>query len=243
MTIYAIGDIHGQRSMLEDALALIEGDGAGPQDEVIFLGDYVDRGPDSRGVIEMLSSGRTEGRNWTCLMGNHDRMFRRYIHDGTIHDANVKSGIPWPHRRMGGKTTVQSYGVNPDDARDPGQVFAETRAAVPQSHLDLLDSLELYAERGPLLFVHAGIRPGLALDAQTEDDLVWIRDAFHAHEGPHPWLVVHGHTALEQACHFGNRIDLDSGAGYDRPLTVAAFEGTECLVLTGSGRRPLQPGT
>jgi serine/threonine protein phosphatase 1 len=241
MTIYAIGDIHGQLAMLEDALARIEADGAGPEDEVIFLGDYTDRGPHSKGVIELLSRGLAEGRNWTCLMGNHDRMFRNYLADGTVHDPNVTSGIPWPHRRMGGKTTMESYGVDPSDDRDPAQVFADTRDAVPDSHRAFLDGLVLTAERGPLLFVHAGIRPGIPLAEQREDDLVWIRGDFHAHADPHPWLVVHGHTALDEAQHFGNRIDLDSGAGYDRPLTAVVFEGMDCLVLEGTGRSRLVP--
>ena len=89
--------------------------------------------------------------------------------------------------------------------------------------------------------MHAGIRPGLALADQVEDDLIWIRDPFLTSPDPHPWIVVHGHTALKTATHFGNRIDLDSGAGYGRPLSVAAFDGDGVFLLTERGREPLRP--
>ncbi len=92
-----------------------------------------------------------------------------------------------------------------------------------------------------LLFVHAGIAPDVPLEQQVENDLVWIREPFLSHEGAHPWLVVHGHTALQRARHFGNRIDLDGGAAYGRPLVPAVFEGRECWLLEKSGRMALHP--
>ena len=92
-----------------------------------------------------------------------------------------------------------------------------------------------------MYFAHAGIRPGVPLDRQCEEDLVWIRQSFHKESGPHPKLIVHGHTPVDAATHYGNRINLDSGAGYGRPLTAAVFEGTDAWLLTASGRQPLNP--
>ena len=114
-------------------------------------------------------------------------------------------------------------------------------AAVPAAHLDFLDSRPLWVARGALLFVHAGIAPGVALEAQTEDDLIWIRDPFLNHARPHPWLVVHGHSAVEVPEHRGNRVNLDGGAGYGRMLHPAVFEGRDAWLLTETGRKPLRP--
>jgi serine/threonine protein phosphatase 1 len=107
---------------------------------------------------------------------------------------------------------------------------------VPQNHSVFLENAALWIERGNLLFVHAGIKPRVSLDAQTEDDLIWIRDPFLNYTKPHPWLVVHGHTALEHPAHFGNRIDLDGGAGFGHPIHPAVFEGDQCWLLKEKGR-------
>jgi serine/threonine protein phosphatase 1 len=247
MTLYAIGDIHGQKTKLEDTLALIDRDG-GAQAQVVFLGDYVDRGPDSRGVLNTLIDGQAEGRNWTCLRGNHDRLFQNFVEQGTNYDPNVKSGLPWLHARLGGIETLRSYGISvpdidvtsPDEDLVPDLVDA-AKVAVPQDHLQFLDGLQPYAERGNWLFVHAGIRPGVALDKQVEADLCWIRADFLEDTRRHPWIVIHGHTAVEVAEHRGNRVNLDSGAGYGRDLTAAVFEGRDCWTLGPDGRIPLRP--
>jgi serine/threonine protein phosphatase 1 len=107
--IYAIGDIHGQKEMLDQALSLIAADG-GEDAEIVFLGDYTDRGPDSRAVIETLIAGRDAKRNWHFIKGNHDRLFTRFVREGREHDPRVKSGISWLNRRLGGSTTLASYG-------------------------------------------------------------------------------------------------------------------------------------
>ncbi|MGI3170204.1 metallophosphoesterase family protein [Pseudooceanicola sp. C21-150M6] len=240
MTIYAIGDIHGQLAELDRVLSLIERDG-NPQAEVIFLGDYTDRGPDSRGVLDRLMAGQKDGRTWTCLKGNHDRMFQRFLQDGTVADHNIKSGLPWDNHRLGGRATLESYGIAAHSDRSPAELFAAAQTDVPEAHLAFLAGLPLHAERDGLLFVHAGIRPGLKLDAQIEDDLIWIREPFLSDPQPHPWLVVHGHTALDAPEHFGNRVDLDGGAGYGRPLSAAVFEGEEVFLLSHQGRVPLRP--
>jgi hypothetical protein len=114
------------------------------------------------------------------------------------------------------------------------------QAAVPAEHLTFIRSLPLMHRFENLLFVHAGVRPGVALEQQTEDDLIWIREGFLNHRGDFGQLVVHGHTALNRPLHYGNRVDLDSAAGYGRPLTAAVIDGDQVLVLTDNGREPIE---
>lgn len=234
--IYAIGDIHGQTQMLDHALALIARDG-GDDARIVFLGDYTDRGPDSRGVVQKLMDGVAEGRNWVVLRGNHDRMFCRYLADGTENDARILSGKGWLHPALGGRETLQSYGVDPDGE----DVVAKAQAAVPAEHLAFLESRALWHETDDLIFVHAGIKPGIAMADQEEDDLIWIREGYLNYTDPHEKLIVHGHTAMEYPTHFGNRVDLDGGAGYGRPIVPALFIGTDCFLITENGRTPLVP--
>jgi len=236
--IYAIGDIHGQREMLEEALELIAADG-GPDAQVVFLGDYVDRGPDCRGVLDLLIAGLSAGKNWTCLMGNHDRMFSMFIEDYPRNDARLLVGYHWLHEKIGGVETLASYGVEVESGARIYEVHAKARAAVPEDHRAFLEGLPSHHEEEGLLFVHAGIRPGLALAEQSEDDKIWIRQEFLNDTRRHPWLVVHGHTHVPTAEHRGNRVNLDSGAGFGRPLTAAVFEGASCWQVTSDGRKRL----
>ncbi|TDK50067.1 metallophosphoesterase family protein [Antarcticimicrobium luteum] len=238
--IYAVGDIHGHLDQLDRALALIEADG-GPEARIVFLGDLVDRGPDSRGVIDRLMQGQAAGRPWQVLRGNHDDMFRRFLTDGAVHNAQIKSGVTWTHPRVGGLATLGSYGIVAGEGVPEQALFAETQGAVPAAHMTFLGGLPRWIEQGGLLFVHAGIRPGVTLETQDPEDLIWIRGPFLDDPRPHPWLVVHGHTALEYPEHFGNRVDLDGGAGYGRPVHPAVFEGQDCWLLTDKGRAPLRP--
>lgn len=237
--IYAIGDIHGQFEMMCDALEWIEKDG-GPEARVVFLGDLVDRGPDSFRVLEMLHRGLAAGRDWIALLGNHDRMFRRFLESGELHDPRILSGKSWLHPSLGGPDTLASYGVDVADGALPlSDTLSQAREAVPSHHRELLDALHLYHEEAGKLFVHAGIRPGVALPDQDPDDLIWIRKEFHDHTQAFDWLVVHGHTPVDAPTHYGNRINLDTGAGYGRPLSVGVFEGDEVFVLTEFGRAAL----
>jgi len=259
--IYALGDIHGQSAMLDTALSRIEADG-GPDAEIVFLGDFTDRGPDSKGVIDRLIAGRDAGRNWRFVMGNHDRYLLRFVQDGRQHDPRTTSPINWLNPRLGGTTTLASYGVTgtpmfaphtpdtyqqliqfqtPTQALTPTQLQAAAAEAVPQAHLDFIAGLPLYLESDELIFAHAGIRPGLPLDKQDTEDLLWIRDGFLDDDTDHGKLVVHGHTALDAPQHFGNRVDLDGGAGFGRPLIPAAFDGRDCYLLTDAGKVPLTP--
>ncbi|UWR00024.1 serine/threonine protein phosphatase [Rhodobacteraceae bacterium S2214] len=259
--IYAIGDIHGQIEMLDHALDLIEQDG-GPDAEIVFLGDYTDRGLNSCAVIDRLIAGQKAGKNWRFIMGNHDRFFANFVTMGKQHDPRVASGINWLNPRLGGTNTIASYGVKGEaifaahtrgeqeillhyqtdaGALTPDQVQQAAAKAVPQAHIDFINALPLTIETDDLLFVHAGIMPGVALADQDPEDLLWIREGFLDDKTDHGKLVVHGHTALEAPTHFGNRVDLDAGAGYGRPLIPAVFVGRDCYILTETGRVPLIP--
>lgn len=238
--IYAIGDIHGQKAELDRVLSLIDADG-GQDAEVVFLGDYTDRGPESSAVLDTLIEGRDAGRNWTFLKGNHDRMFEWFMQDPIQHDPHMMVELYWLHDRLGGNTTLASYGVEVHGTRREKDVHSDARAAVPEGHVDFLRNLPLTHVVGELMFVHAGIRPGVALADQTEEDLLWIRQEFHHCTYPHPKLIVHGHTPVDAATHYGNRINLDTGAGYGRPLSAAVFEDDSAWLLTDTGRLPLKP--
>ncbi|MDU8929453.1 metallophosphoesterase [Alisedimentitalea sp. MJ-SS2] len=242
--IYAIGDIHGQHDMLLDALTRIEADG-GADARVVILGDLVDRGPDSRAVIDTLIAGIGQGRDWIVLLGNHDRLFLDYVETGNPDHPLIRSrtarasGQGWLHEIMGGPTTLASYGVDLTLTGD--ELWAATRAAVPHFHTDFLKACPLYHLEPGLLFVHAGIDPRLPLEWQTEEHLLWIRDRFLEHSEPFNWLVVHGHSSIELPRHYGNRVNLDSGAGFDRPLTTAVLDQGRVWVLEPHGRIPLDP--
>lgn len=238
--IYAIGDIHGQHSELLRALDLIEADG-GPDAEVVFIGDYTDRGPASSDVLDTLIDGLAKGRPWHCLKGNHDRMFSWFMRDYPLHDAYLPVYLYWLHERLGGDTTLASYGIKMVETNRQTAVHALAKAAVPQAHVDFLNGLDHSFETDDLFFAHAGIQPGIALDEQTEHDLLWIRKEFHVDKRDHGKLIVHGHTPVETATHYGNRVNIDAGAGYGRPLAAVVFEGQDCWSLTDQGRAPLTP--
>jgi serine/threonine protein phosphatase 1 len=258
--LYVIGDIHGQKEMLDHALGLIAADG-GPDAQIVFLGDYTDRGPNSKGVIETLLAGRDAGKPWTFIKGNHDKMFAGFVTTGQEHDPRVKSQISWINRRLGGITTLASYGVEgmpqfafQGDGRevlksytlgdriiDPATVQAQAQGLIPDDHIAFLQNLPLTHETDDLLFVHAGLRPGIPLDQQDPEDLIWIRDGFLENRADFGKLVVHGHTALDAPQHYGNRVNLDGGAGYGRQLVPAVFEGRDCWLLTPAGRQSLRP--
>ena len=236
--IYVVGDIHGQLEQLETALDRIEKDGGG---RVIFLGDLIDRGANSRHVIETLMQGQAEGWDWHVLKGNHDRLAARFLQPQPMYDPQITIGLDWLAPKIGGREMLASYGVTVTDQMRYYQIHAEAMAAVPQAHIDFLDGLLPSLDAGDFFCAHAGIRPGVPLAEQTEDDLCWIRNVFLDDPRPHPKLIVHGHTAVMAPEHKGNRINLDSGAAFGRDLTTAVFEGTDCYVLTDQGRVALLP--
>ena len=236
--IHVLGDIHGQIGPLETALDLIERHGE-PGAPVVFLGDYVDRGPDCRGVIEMLMAGQAAGRPWTCLMGNHDRFLLRWLDDPFYQDPNVSRPLLWTDPPLGGAATLASYGVHLGGGRPLEDARDEALEAIPQAHRDWIAGLPRLHETGDQIFVHAGLRPGVALADQAEDDLVWIRKGFLDVE--HDWgrLLVHGHTALDHPELYRFRLNMDGGAGYGRPLVPGLIEGRAVSVLGKTGRRRL----
>lgn len=139
----------------------------------------------------------------------------------------------------GGRETLSSYEIDGTLMSDQ-ELARAAREKVPEDHIRFLADLPLWIRDGALLFVHAGIRPGVPLDRQVEDDLIWIRDGWLENTDDHGFLVVHGHTALEFPEHYGNRVNLDGGAGYGNPLVPAVFEGRDAWTLHDTGRQPLR---
>ena len=242
MHIYAIGDIHGHLGLLQAAHDLIADDiarhGPGP---VIHVGDLVDRGPDCKGVIDYLIDSIAEGADWVVLKGNHDRMFSRFLRDPWDPEPGLRADLGWLHPKLGGPATLASYGVKNAADRPVAKVHAEALAAIPHAHVDFLTTRPTLHLAGDCAFVHAGIRPGVALQDQTETDLVWIREPFLMDPVSHGPLIVHGHTALDRATHYGNRLNLDSGAAYGGPLSAVVIEGRQAALLTPTGRHKLVP--
>ncbi len=244
MRSYAIGDIHGHIGKLIAAHDLIaadrrrSGDIAAP---VVHVGDLVDRGPDSRGVIDHLRAGLARGAPWVVLKGNHDRLFTSFMADPERPDPGLRPGLGWLHPALGGRHTLASYGVTSAHEGRPREVQAEAATRVPRAHLDFLAGLPTWYRRGEAVFVHAGIRPGTAVEAQAEDDLVWIREPFLTFTDDHGALVVHGHTVVDAATHYGNRLNIDSGAAFGGPLSAVVVEGRAAWLLTDGGRVPLLP--
>jgi serine/threonine protein phosphatase 1 len=244
MRSYAIGDIHGHLELLTDIHARIAADRVRTGDyqaPVVHVGDLVDRGPDSKGVVEYLRAGMARGEPWEVLKGNHDRMFTGFLNDYKQQDPGLRSGLSWLHPRLGGAATLASYGVaNPGD-RPVAPVWQDAISVVSQEHRAFMEARPTWVGRGDVVFVHAGIRPGVAMEDQVEDDLVWIRTPFLEDTRDYGFLVVHGHTALDHATHYGNRVNIDSSAAYGGPLTGVVLEGREVFRLMPEGRVPLRP--
>ena len=188
--VYAIGDIHGRLDLLKRLEATITRELATARPRrsvVVYLGDYVDRGPDSFGVIDRLLDCPLPADEIVHLLGNHEEAMRRFLVDRSI-------GSGW--LGFGGLQTLESYGAAPDDMA-PRLWFVEAQKALhaklPQRHRDFLESLQLWHREGNYLFVHAGIRPGIPLERQHEEDLIWIRREFLDSAADHGAVVVHGH--------------------------------------------------
>lgn len=237
--VYAIGDIHGYLDKLIAVHAAIDADLTRrpvANHVVVHIGDYTDRGPDSPGVVDYLVTGA--GRPWINLFGNHDRMFLKYVEDGS-HDPRMRLQFYWLHPRLGGQETLRSYGVDvpADVTKVGGDAFVEAaRKAVPASHLAFLREAQTHWQWRDFYFAHAGIKPGVALRDQVEDDLIWIREEFHQSSMDHGATVVHGHTPVEQVEDHGNRIALDTGAGYGGPLSCVVFEADGRVDVLGGPR-------
>ena len=242
MHIYAIGDIHGHVDLLRKTHDLIASDmarhGAG---QVVHVGDLVDRGPASAEVVDYLHQGIRAGQDWVVLRSNHDRLFTMFMDDPAAADPCLRADLSWLHPKIGGAETLRSYGVRSAADRPVAAVHADARAAVPAAHLAFLASRPAWHRAGGVIFVHAGVRPGIAIEQQSEDDLVWIRAGFLDHAGPFEALIVHGHTAIDVPTHYGNRVNIDTSAAYGGPLTAVVVEAGEVFHLTPQGRVRLRP--
>ena len=242
MHSYAIGDIHGHLGLLQDVHRWVNADidryGKGP---VVHVGDLVDRGPDSCGVVEYLRAGVQNGQDWVVLKGNHDRMFTKFLSKMNAHDEGLRSDLSYLHPRIGGAATLASYGVKNAADRPLAPVYTDAVAAVPLSHIQFLENLPTSFARDQAVYVHAGIRPGIPLMQQSETDLLWIRKDFLDDPRDHGVLIVHGHTAIARPTHYGNRVNIDSSAAYGGPLSVVVIDGLQVFHLTASGRTVLLP--
>lgn len=239
MRLYAIGDIHGQLDLLKAAHERIFRDG-GEDARIAHVGDLIDRGPDSRGVVEYLMQGQRAGRNWIVTRGNHDRFLPQFLFEPDWVDPGLSTPTHWvDHPGLGASATLASYGVDAEQPRD--QLHAEVIRAVPQKHAEYLATLPLWYLHPLALVVHAGVRPGVDLQDQTELDLTWIRKGFLESTADFGPLLVHGHTALSTATHYGNRLNIDGGAAYGRPLCAVVIETDGVNLLTDNGREPLLP--
>lgn len=234
--VYAVGDVHGRADLLGELHGMIADDmGRRPvEGEVVLihLGDYIDRGPDSRGVLERLVGGAPAGVGEVInLTGNHEELMVRFLEDPAV-------GRAW--LQLGGDATLAGYGVSLTPKVPPSRRFEVLseglREALPGSHARLLRGLSLYHRIGDYLFVHAGIRPGRSLARQQRDELLWIRDEFIHSRSDHGVVVVHGHQMVEAPEERPNRIGIDTGAYHSGVLTALVLEGTERRFLaTGGG--------
>ena len=229
--VYAVGDIHGRADLLMELQSLIgedAGNFAGRRKVVVYVGDYVDRGPDSFEAIDRLVENPLEGFESVHLMGNHESFLIGFLEDPSL-------GPLW--LMNGGDATLASYGVDPmaparafhDRYEDLRTSFAER---LPESHRRFLASLAYTHREGDYLFVHAGVMPGVPLDRQDPEDLMWVREPFLYSNDDFGVVVVHGHTPTGEVQERPNRIGIDTGAVYGGRLTA--------LVLDGEARRFLQ---
>lgn len=215
--VIAVGDLHGRLDLLESLWPQLEAEArktAARQRVLVFLGDYVDRGPASAQLVDRLLQG-FDGFETVFLMGNHDQTLLQFLSDPTV-------GPVW--MTFGGLDTLRSYGVDPS----PSAAWADTRnafaAALPEAHLHFFKNLRLHHAAGDYLFVHAGLRPHVRLEDQSTQDLLWIREDFLDSDAVFGRVVVHGHTPARTPVVRQNRIGIDTGAYATGCLTAVVLE-------------------
>jgi serine/threonine protein phosphatase 1 len=225
--IYAIGDIHGRADLLKTLLSKIDAHcrlHPSANSITVFLGDYIDRGPASREVLDLLL-GHERTKEAVFLKGNHETFVARFLSDPAVLDE-------W--RLCGGLETLVSYGLKPSinpDTSEQIRLAEELAKSIPREHLEFMESLDLSFGCGDFLFVHAGIRPGVPIRNQKEEDLLWIREEFLSCEQPFENFVVHGHTPVRTPDIRSNRINIDTGAFATGRLTCAVIEGSAIVTL------------
>ncbi|WP_244273361.1 metallophosphoesterase family protein [Pseudovibrio sp. POLY-S9] len=229
--VYATGDIHGRLDLLEVMGKAIESDlkNRPITDPVsIFLGDYIDRGPDSQGVIDFLVDHHHRTPRQVCLKGNHEASLLEFLQD---------AGTLYHWEDLGGTETLLSYGLSIHDLM--GSAGAESVQTIFKENLSKLhetffESLPLHYQCGDYLFVHAGIRPDVPLEDQRAEELMWIRGPFLDFQEDFGVFVVHGHTPVEHIDRRSNRLDVDTEAYASGRLTCAVLEGTDMKFITAT---------
>jgi serine/threonine protein phosphatase 1 len=229
-----VGDIHGRLDLLDQMLDIIGQDSASREPArtvFVFLGDYVDRGSDSKGVVDRLTGGLPADTAAVFLKGNHEDFLLSFL------DEPI-SGLNWLHN--GGEAALISYGVNAGAINDAlwlgktglMEAAALFRGLLPDEHLSFFQSLKLSYRAGDYFFAHAGVRPGVALDRQTEEDLLWIRGEFLSYPYDFGAVVVHGHTPARLPQDLHNRIGVDTLAFHTGKLTAVGLEGARRWFLS-----------
>jgi len=235
--VYAVGDVHGRLDVLEPLVRNIAADvlATRPAERpmLIFLGDYVDRGPDSRRVVDLILALRADPAfEVVALKGNHEEALLQFIQDPSF-------GSTWMDH--GGGTTLVSYGVQPPATRTDPDAWTKARdafeGALPSTHRRFYEGLQLLQVVGDYAFVHAGVRPGVALDQQAERDLLWIRHEFIRERGPFGKVIVHGHTPSEEAQLTPHRLGIDTGAYATGLLTAVRLHGEEQRLIQARAQR------
>lgn len=229
---YAIGDIHGCLDLLDDMLALIEADvgtRAPAKNVLVFLGDLIDRGPDSAQVVERLRQYHPDWARTVFLLGNHEEVMLRVL------DGDVRLLAEW--LQFGGAECIRSYGVDPAQiaTRPAAEAISALQEAIPAEHVAFIRDFADTLSFGDYLFVHAGIRPGVPLSDQLQSDLRWIRHPFLTDTRDYGCVIVHGHTISSEIDEWPNRIGIDTGAYRTGVLTALAVEGTQRWFLQTGG--------
>jgi serine/threonine protein phosphatase 1 len=222
--IYAVGDIHGRADLLFEIIARIDDDiRRRPIQHIveIYLGDYIDRGPDSKAVIDELAV-RMVDNHAVCLRGNHEALMEHFLRD---------SGAFSDWQQLGALQTLASYGVHPRGDETPADLRRRFLAVFPRLHELFLRRLRYGYCCGDFLFVHAGIRPGIPIEWQDLNDLLWIRDEFLHSSQDHGRFIVHGHTPVLHPDIRNNRINIDTGAWKSGTLTCVAIQSSAILIL------------
>lgn len=230
--LYCIGDIHGRLDLLEELHEMIREDAApfAGSKGIVYLGDYIDRGSQSRQVLDLLIEQPLEGFDAVHMLGNHEQSMLDFL-------EYPQAAAAWLN--FGGQVTLLSYGAGLGRVQLMQQVETlsdELDAKLPPSHREFLTSCRPMHSEGSYCFVHAGIRPGVELGSQKPEDLLWIRDEFIRSRQDHGCIVVHGHSITEEVEWRPNRIGIDTGAYYSGLLTALVLEGSEQRLLqTGRG--------
>ncbi|MFT4078513.1 metallophosphoesterase family protein [Rhodomicrobium sp.] len=234
LRVYAVGDIHGRLDLLEIMLDLVDADqrerGMLPA-LIVFLGDYVDRGPSSKEVVDAMLGDLGADLSPVFVKGNHEALLMSFLYDATPDNFWLKNG---------GDAALLSYGIDPDLVKFATlgtptglqEASLRFREALPASHLRFYRNLKPCFRVGGYFFVHGGVRPGVPLDMQREEDMLWIRDPFLTSDADFGAVVVHGHTPAREPQLLPNRIGVDTYAFKSNRLTAVGLEGTERWILS-----------